>query len=99
MSDLIEEFGKAIDNILEESDVRMMVRLPEGSMDAEVVSPFTDRLGPVMDFYILLHGLSKVVQDLVEQEPDLNPDREAMVDGILEMVKKDIMDKVKKDGD
>ena len=31
MSDLIEEFGKAIDNILEESDVRMMVRLPEGA--------------------------------------------------------------------
>lgn len=99
MRELIEEFGKQIDDLLEKADVRMMVRLPEGSMDAEVVSPFTDNLGPVMDFYILLHGLSKVVQDLVEQEPDLNPNREAMVDGILEMVKRDIMDKVTKDGD
>ena len=99
MSDLIDKFGAAIDKILEESDVRMVVRLPEGSMEATVMSPFTQEYGPVLDFYILLHGLTAVVSDLVEQEPDRNPDREAMVDGILEMVKKDIMDKVKKDGD
>ena len=99
MSDLIDEFGAAIDKILEESDVRMLVRLPEGSMEATVKSPFTDSLGAVMDFYIMLHGLSKVVQTLIEQNPDINPDTEKMIDGILEMVKKDIMDKVKKDGD
>lgn len=99
MSNLIDMFGAAIDDILEESDVRMVVRLPEGSMEATVMSPFTGSMGAVMDFYIMLHGLSKVVQTLIEQNPDINPDTEKMIDGILEMVKKDIMDKVQKDGD
>lgn len=99
MGDFIDEFGKVIDKVLEESDVRMMVRLPKGTTYAEVRSPFTDTMGPTIDFYILLLGLSKVVRDLVKQEPDLNPNTEAMLDGILGMVKKDIMDQVKKDGD
>ena len=95
MSDLIEEFGKAIDNILEESDVRMMVRLPEGSMDAEVVSPFTDKLGPVLDFYILLHGLTAVVSDLVSMGV-VDPDKEEdMIDSILELVKAGILQRDK----
>ena len=95
MSDLIEEFGKAIDNILEESDVRMMVRLPEGSMDAEVVSPFTDKLGPVLDFYILLHRLTAVVSDLVSMGV-VDPDKEEdMIDSILDLVKMDILQRSK----
>lgn len=95
MSDLIEEFGKAIDNILEESDVRMVVRLPEGSMEATVMSPFTQEYGPVLDFYILLHGLTAVVSDLMSMGV-VDPDKEEdMIDSILELVKADILQRDK----
>ena len=95
MSDLIDKFGAAIDDILEESDVRMVVRLPEGSMEATVMSPFTQEYGPVLDFYILLHGLTAVVSDLMSMGV-IDPDKEEdMIDSILGLVKADILQRDK----
>lgn len=95
MSDLIDMFGAAIDNILEEADVRMVVRLPEGSMEATVMSPFTQEYGPVLDFYILLHGLIAVVSDLMSMGV-VDPDKEEdMIDSILELVKAEILQRDK----
>lgn len=91
MGDLIDEFGKVIDKVLEESDVKMMVRLPEGSMEATVLSPFTQEYGPVLDFYILLHGLTAVVTDMMNMGV-IDPGKEEdMIDSILELVKMDIL--------
>ncbi len=91
MGDLIDEFGKVIDKVLEESDVKMMVRLPEGSMEATVLSPFTQEYGPVLDFYILLHGLEAVVTDMMNMGV-IDPGKEEdMIDSILELVKMDIL--------
>lgn len=91
MGDFIDEFGKVIDKLLEESDVRMMVRLPKGTIYAEVRSPFTDTLGPAIDFYILLHGLEAVVTDMMNMGV-IDPGKEEdMIDSILELVKMDIL--------
>lgn len=95
MSNLIDMFGAAIDDILEEADVRMVVRLPEGSMEAKVMSPFTQEYGPVLDFYILLHGLTAVVSDLMSMRI-VDPDKEEyMIDSILELVKAEILQRDK----
>lgn len=91
MGDFIDEFGKVIDKVLEESDVRMMVRLPKGTIYAEVRSPFTDTMGPVIDFYILLHGLEAVVTEMMNMGV-IDPGKEEdMIDSILELVKMDIL--------
>lgn len=91
MGDFIDEFGKVIDKVLEESDVRMMVRLPKGTIYAEVRSPFTDTMGPVIDFYILLHGLEAVVTDMMNMGV-IDPGKEEdTIDSILELVKMDIL--------
>lgn len=95
MSDIIDQFGKIMDDVLEKSDVRMVVRLPEGSMEATVLSPFTQEYGPVLDFYILLHGLTAVVTDMMNMGV-IDPDKEEdMIDSILDLVKMDILQRSK----
>lgn len=91
--DIIDKFGEMIDNLLEENEVKMLITLPEGTLEPEIRSTFTEPGGPAIDFYILLLALEKVVADLTSQEGPLDPEKkEQMLDAILELVKKDIME-------
>lgn len=92
-NELIDKFGEVIDKFLLESDIRMMIRLPEGSMDPEIKSSFDD-IGfdrNVMNLYILLHAIANVVANLIKAD-FLDPERaEDMLDGIFDMAKKEIL--------
>lgn len=98
-NELIDKFGEVIDQFLLESDIRMIIRLPEGSMDPEIKSSFDD-IGfdrNVMNLYILLHAIANVVANLIKAN-FLDPERaEDMLDGIFDMAKNEILKEVKHD--
>lgn len=98
-NELIDKFGEVIDKFLLESDIRMMIRLPKGSMDPEIKSSFDD-IGfdrNVMNLYILLHAIANVVANLIKAD-FLDPEKaEDMLDGIFEMAKNEILKEAKDD--
>lgn len=91
---LIDAFGEAVDDVLLKANVQMVITLPEGSMDADIASSF-NRFGEgkaVMDFYILLHALRKAVDNIMEIGIVDEAKKEDMIDGLLAMVKAEIME-------
>lgn len=89
----LEKFGEIIDNFLKENHIQMLIEIPEGTLEPDV----TDNvgLGSVTKFYILLNSLSAIGK---EMEKDMHissedkEDWEKVVDGILDMVKNDLME-------
>jgi hypothetical protein len=88
--DLIDKFGEVIDKALTDSDVWLKIKMPSGTMEPEITSCFGDIA--VMDFYIMLHALRKTMEQVMIQAP-VDPDKkEQLIDGMLAMVKADLMD-------
>lgn len=86
--DLIEDFGKKMDEFLTEANVWLKIKMPSGTQEVEIES----NLGDVatVDFYILLKAMEKTMRLL---DASVNPDKkEAMIDGMIELVKADLMD-------
>lgn len=92
----IDEFGKIIDKQIREDDVKLLIELPEGSMDPEIKSVYGI---PVIDLYIMIHALKKVITDLFKQGELLDPDKKGdFLDGILDMIKGEILEEEADDG-
>lgn len=88
--DLIEDFGKKMDEFLTEANVWLKIKMPSGTQEVEIES----NLGDVatVDFYILLKAMEKTMRQVL-LDASVNPDKkEAMIDGIFELVKADLMD-------
>lgn len=86
----VDSFGEIMDKFILENEVGMSIIMPEGTIEPEIQDNIG--MGPVMQFYIVLNALvdiTKNVTDLMGIEKDA---REDMVDGILGLVKKDIME-------
>lgn len=86
----MDSFGEIMDKFILENEVGMSIIMPEGTIEPEIQDNIG--MGPVMQLYIVLNALvdiTKNVTDLMEIEKDA---REDMVDGILGLVKKDIME-------
>ena len=86
----IETFGEIIDKALEENEVNMLVTMEEGTLTPEVKDNIGG--GPVIQFYITLRVLGKVVEQTITM---LDLDRQAkdeMIDAMLEIVKEAIME-------
>lgn len=86
----MDSFGEIMDKFILENEVGMSIIMPEGTIEPEIQDNIG--MGPVMQFYIVLNALvdiTKNVTDLTGIEKDA---REDMVDGILGLVKKDIME-------
>lgn len=87
----IESFGAIIDNLLEENYIQMIIDLPEGTREATVED--NTHMGPVVQFYILLHGMSECLNKLMS-EMNIDPNEtENLIDGILEILKNEIINK------
>ena len=87
--DLIEDFGKKMDEFLTEANVWLKIKMPAGTQEVETES----NLGDVatVDFYILLKAMEKTMRQVLldaSVDPDL---KEAMIDRMLELVKTDLM--------
>lgn len=86
----LDSFGEIMDKFILENEVGMSIIMPEGTIEPEIQD--NTGMGPVMQFYILLNALSRIVtetMDLMGIEKDA---REDLVDGILDLVKRDIME-------
>ena len=86
----MDSFGEIMDKFILENEVGMSIIMPEGTIEPEIQDN-TD-MGPVIQFYILLNALPRIVtetMDLMGIEKDA---REDLVDGLLCLVKKDIME-------
>ena len=86
----LDSFGEIMEKFILENEVGMSIIMPEGTIEPEIQD--NTGMGPVMQFYIVLNALSRIVtetMDLMEIEKDA---REDLVDGILDLVKQDIME-------
>ena len=86
----LDSFGEIMDKFILENEVGMSIIMPEGTIEPEIQD--NTGMGPVMQFYIMLNALPRIVtetMDLMGIEKDA---REDLVDGILDLVKKDIME-------
>ncbi len=85
----IDKFGEIIDEHLRDKKVQMLITLPEGSLDPDIKCSFSEF--SVMEFYIMLYGLEKVVKDVV-RDANVDPDKLGiMLDAILGLVKDQIL--------
>ena len=87
----IDSFGAIIDGFLKETDVKLLVKMPEGSDDVEI----DDNIGagPVMWHYILTKAFGKTLETLCGSMLDRKkmPD---YLDAIFDVVKKDVLDRL-----
>ena len=83
----MDSFGEIMDKVILENEVWMSIIMPEGTIEPEIQD--NTGAGPVMQFYILLNALVAVVKNVIRIEKDA---REDLVDGIIDLVKKDIME-------
>ena len=86
----LDSFGEIMEKFILENEVGMSIIMPEGTIEPEIQD--NTGMGPVTQFYIVLNALSRIVtetMDLMEIEKDA---REDLVDGILDLVKQDIME-------
>ena len=85
----IEKYGEIMDDFLKENEIKMLVTLPEGSIEPKIQD--NTSLGCVVQFYILLAALPAVFQTMFEtMELDKNK-KESLIDGMLELVKNELM--------
>ena len=91
MSELnLDSFLQTIDEMLEKSDVQMLLRMPEGTED--VVLEDNIGGGPVMQFFILMKGMSTAFMAFSEMI-DKRKTGECL-DSICELLKEDILERM-----
>lgn len=87
----LDKFGEIIDNFLKDNNISMLIEVPEGTLDP-VIKDNTG-MGPVIKFYILLIALKAIGKQLrSDMGIALQEEWEGAIDGILKLVKKDLME-------
>lgn len=86
----LDSFGEIMDKFILENEVGMSIIMPEGTIEPEIQD--NTGMGHVMQFYILLNALVAVVKNVTDLMGIEKDAREDLVDGILDLVKKDIME-------
>lgn len=90
--DLIDSMGEIIDKAIEENEIKMLITIPENSMEIQIDSTFGSKQ-TVFNFYILLHAVKKIVNDLVGTDQLIDESKkELLVDELFGMLKKEIME-------
>ena len=91
----IDEFGEIIDGFLKDNHIQMLIDIPEGTLEPEIKD--NADMGGVIRFYIMLHGLKATFRNVLEEMKDmLDPEKkEDMIDGILELVKRELLEDTK----
>lgn len=91
----LDDFGAVIDDFLRDNPVSLLVNLPEGTLEPEIEDNIG--LGPVVQMYLLMQTLKKVVADVwsIQDEGQLILDQSEkgeFLDNILELIKNEIME-------
>ena len=86
----LDSFGEIMDKFILENEVGMSIIMPEGTIEPEIQD--NTGMGPVMQFYIVLNALSRIVTETMDLMGIDKDAREDLVDGILDLVKRDVME-------
>ena len=88
-------YGKIMDDALEAVSVQVLIELPEGTLEARVTDNV--EMGSMIQFYAILNAIKPVAQKLRSEITMQLSDAEweKVVDGMLEMVKDEIMEATK----
>ena len=90
----IETFGEIIDKFLEENHIQMLIDIPENTLECTIKD--NTELGVVVQFYILLNAIKPIFKKLHHDIID-HDESEPMIDALLALVKKDLMDVAQED--
>ena len=87
----LDKFGEIIGNFLKDNDVSMLINIPDGTLDPIIKDNVG--MGSVIRFYILLIALESIGKQLrSDMGIALQEEWERAIDGILKLVKKDLME-------
>lgn len=87
----LDKFGEIIDNFLKDNDVSMLINIPEGALDPIIKD--NAGMGSVIRLYILLIALKSIGKQLKSEMGITSQEEwEKAIDGILELVKNDLME-------
>ena len=85
----IDTFGNIMDEFIEKNHIQMLIDIPAGTNEPQISD--NAQLGGVVQFYILLAAMKPVYKDIYDKILD-HDGQEAFIDGILNVVKKDLME-------
>ena len=86
----LDSFGEIMDKVILDNDISLLINMPAGTIEPEIQD--NTGMGHVMQLYILLNALSRIVTETMDLMGSDKDAREDLVDGILDLVKKDIME-------
>ena len=86
----LDSFGEIIDKFILDNDISLLINMPAGTIEPEIQG--NTGMGTVMQFYIVLNALVAVVKNVTDLMGIEKDAREDLVDEILCLVKKDIME-------
>lgn len=89
----LDSFGEIIDQFLKENEVKMLLTLPEGTLDVQVMDN-TGLGSVVVRFYILLNAIGPICGAMLKNTgiDGQSKEWEKTVDTLLGMVKKEILE-------
>lgn len=87
----LDKFGELMDDFLKKEEVCMLVKLPEGTLEAEVEDNIG--AGSVMQFYFLLQDFESIGKQMrSDMEIKEKNDWESVVDGLLKILREDLLE-------
>lgn len=91
----LDTFGEIMDKFIHENEICLLVS-KQAMTDDWWVNDNTGA-GSVMQFYILLNALGVVLADII-RTAGLDGDIEGMIDGLLRLVKEDVLNGIHPEG-
>lgn len=87
----IDSFCEIMDKILKDNDIAMLIKMPKGTLEAEVKSN-CEMPGSIIDLYILLNALPSVFECVFEMIGNNNTsDQRNLVHGMMEIVEDELV--------
>ena len=87
----LDKFGEIIDDFLKKEEVCMLVKLPEGTLEAEVEDNIG--AGSVMQFYFLLQAFESIGKQMRKDMGIVDrEDWKNVVDSLTGILKKDLLE-------
>lgn len=87
----LDKFGEFMNDFLKKEEVCMLVKLPEGTLEAEVEDNIG--VGSVMQFYFLMQAFESIGKQMrSDMEIKEKNDWESVVDGLLKILRKDLLE-------
>ena len=86
----LDSFGEIMDKFILDNDISLLINMTAGTIEPEIQDNIG--MGPVMQFYILLNALPRIVTETMDLMWIPDSEREHLYDELLKLVKDDILE-------